>query len=55
MWDNRSLSHKGLSDDVSERRVVQRVSIRGAAPKNHLGQQFSLTNQVKSAEAGLFH
>jgi taurine dioxygenase len=55
MWDNRSLSHKGLSDDVSERRVVQRVSVRGTSPKNHAGQQFSLTNQVKSAEAGLFH
>jgi taurine dioxygenase len=55
MWDNRSLSHKGLSDDVSERRIVQRVSIRGASPKNHAGLQFSLTHKVASAEAGLFH
>ncbi|KAL1529626.1 hypothetical protein AB1Y20_000568 [Prymnesium parvum] len=32
MWDNRCLSHKGLADDVSERRVVHRVSIRGTSP-----------------------
>lgn len=32
IWDNRYLSHKGVADDVTERRVVQRVSIRGEAP-----------------------
>jgi taurine dioxygenase len=32
MWDNRSLTHKGIADDVSEKRVVQRVSIRGSSP-----------------------
>lgn len=32
MWDNRSLSHKGIADDVSEKRVVHRVSVRGEQP-----------------------
>lgn len=32
MWDNRSLLHRGLADDVGERRVVHRVSVRGNAP-----------------------
>jgi len=54
MWDNRSLSHKGLADDVSELRIVQRVSIRGAAPVNHRGQAFSLTHTRKAAAASLF-
>ena len=54
MWDNRSLSHKGLADDVSERRVVQRVSIRGTSPANYRGVQFSLTHKKKAAAAGLF-
>jgi len=54
MWDNRCLSHKGLADDVGERRVVQRVSIRGTSPMNHNGLQFSLTHKVKAADAGLF-
>jgi taurine dioxygenase len=54
MWDNRSLSHKGIADEVHERRVVQRVSIRGDAPRNHAGQQFSMTHKVKAARAGLF-
>jgi len=54
MWDNRSTSHKGIADDCSERRVVQRVSIRGSSPMNHLGQQLSLNHQVRSAQAGLF-
>ena len=54
MWDNRSLSHKGIADEVHERRVVQRVSIRGDAPRNHLGQQFSLSHKVEAAAAGLF-
>jgi len=53
MWDNRSLSHKGLADDVSERRVVQRVSIRGSAPVNHRGQAFSM-HRVAPVAAGLF-
>mmetsp|Transcript_108361 Transcript_108361/g.258588 ORF Transcript_108361/g.258588 Transcript_108361/m.258588 type:complete len:410 (+) Transcript_108361:168-1397(+) len=54
MWDNRSLSHKGVADDCSEKRVVQRVTIRGSSPLNHRGQQLSLTNQIKAAGAGLF-
>jgi len=54
MWDNRSLSHKGLSDDVSELRIVQRVSIRGTSPRNHKGESFSLTHKTKAAAAGLF-
>jgi len=54
MWDNRSLSHKGLADDCSERRVVQRVSIRGGAPVNHLGQSFSLTHRTVAEHAGIF-
>ena len=54
MWDNRSLSHKGLADDVSEPRVVQRVSIRGTAPINHRGQSFSLTHKVKASAPSLF-
>lgn len=33
MWDNRSLSHKGIADDVSERRIVHRVSLRGSRPR----------------------
>ena len=53
MWDNRSLSHKGLADDVSQRRVVHRVSIRGSAPVNHRGQAFSGT-RVRAANAALF-
>jgi len=32
MWDNRSLSHKGIADILDERRIVHRVSIRGHAP-----------------------
>jgi len=32
MWDNRSLVHKGIADEVHERRVVQRVSVRGGKP-----------------------
>lgn len=32
VWDNRRLSHKGVADDVSEKRVVHRVSIRGDQP-----------------------
>ena len=54
MWDNRSLSHKGIADDCSERRVVQRVSIRGSSPMNHRGVQYSLTHQIRAANAGLF-
>ena len=54
MWDNRSLGHKGLADDVSELRIVQRVSIRGSSPMNHRGEQFSLTHKVAAAQAGLF-
>jgi alpha-ketoglutarate-dependent taurine dioxygenase len=34
MWDNRSLSHKGVADDVSERRIVHRVSLRGTRPRS---------------------
>ena len=54
MWDNRTTSHKGVADDCSEKRVVQRVTIRGGSPLNHRGQQLSLTNQIKAAGAGLF-
>ena len=54
MWDNRSLSHKGIADEVHERRVVQRVSIRGTSPMNHKGIQYSLTHKVVAAQAGLF-
>eukprot|EP00316_Scyphosphaera_apsteinii_P024505 CAMPEP_0119309932 /NCGR_PEP_ID=MMETSP1333-20130426/17598_1 /TAXON_ID=418940 /ORGANISM="Scyphosphaera apsteinii, Strain RCC1455" /LENGTH=316 /DNA_ID=CAMNT_0007314017 /DNA_START=169 /DNA_END=1119 /DNA_ORIENTATION=+ len=54
MWDNRITSHKGLADDLSERRVVQRVSIRGGAPINHRGQSFSKTHKMEAASAGLF-
>jgi alpha-ketoglutarate-dependent taurine dioxygenase len=53
MWDNRSLSHKGIADDVSERRVVHRVSIRGTAPVNHRGETFSST-KVPAGKAALF-
>ena len=28
MWDNRSLSHKGLADELKERRAVHRVTVR---------------------------
>jgi len=54
MWDNRSLSHKGLADDVGEARIVQRVSIRGSSPVNHRGEAFSLTHRRAAASAGLF-
>ena len=54
MWDNRSLSHKGVADDCSEKRVVQRVTIRGSSPLNHRGQQLSLTNQTGGRGRGLF-
>jgi taurine dioxygenase len=54
MWDNRSLSHKGVADEVCERRVVQRVSIRGTSPMNYNGTQFSLTHKIRAANAGLF-
>jgi len=53
MWDNRSLSHKGVADDCSERRVVQRVSIRGEQPKNHHGVATSDRTSAPAA-AGLF-
>jgi taurine dioxygenase len=53
MWDNRSLSHKGIADDVSERRVVHRVSVRGTAPINHRGETFSRTH-VPASNAALF-
>ena len=43
-----------LADDCSERRIVQRVSIRGSSPMNHEGKQFSLTHRVAAAGAGLF-
>ena len=52
MWDNRSLSHKGVADDCSEKRVVQRISIRGDQPKNHRGVAFS-GKSVRAAQAGL--
>ena len=53
MWDNRSLSHKGVADDVRERRVVQRVTVRGSAPMDHRGQVCPRTKK-QAAEAGLF-
>lgn len=53
MWDNRSLSHKGVADDCSERRVVQRVSIRGGQPKNVHGVAMS-GRTMCAATAGLF-
>jgi hypothetical protein len=53
MWDNRSLSHKGIADEMSERRVVHRVSVRGSAPVNHRGQTFSST-QVRASGAALW-
>jgi len=53
MWDNRLLSHKGLADDVSERRVMHRVSLRGSRPHNHRGQTFSQSH-VRASRAGLF-
>jgi len=53
MWDNRSLSHKGVADDCSERRVVQRVSIRGGQPRNHRGVATS-GRTTRAARAGLF-
>ena len=52
MWDNRSLSHKGVADDCSEKRVVQRISIRGDQPKNHRGVAFS-GKTVQAVQAGL--
>ena len=54
MWDNRSLSHKGIADETNERRVVHRVSVRGTSPKNHRGLQLSLSTKVPAAKAGLF-
>jgi len=54
MWDNRSLTHKGIADEVDEPRIVQRVSIRGTAPINHLGQSFSLTHSVQASRPSLF-
>lgn len=54
MWDNRSLSHKGLADDLGERRVVHRVTLRGASPVNHRGQNFSLTHKTQAAAGGLW-
>ena len=27
MWDNRSLIHRGLQDDTSAKRVIQRASV----------------------------
>ena len=32
MWDNRSLIHRGLQDDASAKRVIQRASVSMAAP-----------------------
>ena len=54
MWDNRSLSHKGLADELKERRAVHRVTVRGHSPFNHRGQSFSLTHKTKEAKGGLF-
>ena len=54
MWDNRSLSHKGLADELKERRAVHRVTVRGHSPFNHRGQSFSLTHKTKAAKGGLF-
>lgn len=54
MWDNRLLSHKGLADDVSERRVMHRVSLRGSRPVNHRGESFSQANKINASSAGLF-
>lgn len=54
MWDNRALAHKGLADDVSQPRVVQRVSIRGTAPVNYRGQSFSEKVKVQAAPPSLF-
>ena len=48
MWDNRMLSHKGIADETLEKRVVQRVTVRGASPMNHAGEQFSETHKTKS-------
>ena len=46
MWDNRSLTHRGIADDVSEKRVVQRVSIRGTSPVGVDGRSFALAKAV---------
>ena len=54
MWDNRSLSHKGLADELTERRAVHRVTVRGVSPQNHRGESFSLTHKTKAAQGGLF-
>jgi len=54
MWDNRLLAHKGLADDVSQRRVMHRVSLRGSWPKNHRGVSFARDHKVTAAAAGLF-
>lgn len=54
MWDNRSLSHKGIADEVFARRVVQRVTVRGTSPMDHRGQQYSISCKRPAARAGLF-
>lgn len=54
MWDNRSLSHKGLADELCERRVVHRITLRGRSPVNHRGESFSLTHTSAPAQGGLF-
>ena len=54
MWDNRSLSHKGMADELTQKRVVHRVSIRGSSPMNHRGVSYSLTHKSKAAQASLF-
>ena len=41
MWDNRMLSHRGIADDCSEKRVVQRVSIRGHTPFDIEGKSYA--------------
>lgn len=54
MWDNRSLSHKGVADECSQRRVVQRVSIRGTSPMNCRGEQFSIKYKASPAPPNVF-
>jgi len=54
MWDNRLLSHKGIADDVAQRRVMHRVSLRGSRPYNHNKVSFSQDHKAKPAAAGLF-
>ena len=45
---------QGLADELCERRVVHRITLRGRSPVNHRGESFSLTHTTAPSQGGLF-